>query len=89
MDIIRRITPKQNLTGFRQMTLKSGTVRTDGRVKLTRLRPSVLKCMDREDVFPSVVTRSRHLALGDDGFPVRVRRPNRRSTGLWKTTTLD
>jgi len=71
------------------MTLESGKVRTDGRVKLTRLRPSVLKCVDREVVFPSVFTSPRHLAVGDDSFPVRVRRPNRLSTGLWKTNTLD
>jgi len=71
------------------MTLESGKVRTDGRVKLTRLRPSVLKSLDREVFFPVFITSSRYLELGNDGFPVRVRRPNRLSTGLWKTNTLD
>lgn len=71
------------------MTLDSWKVRTDGRFKLTRLRPSVLKQVDREVVFPPVVTSSRYLALRDDGFPVRVCRPNRLSTGLWKTNKLD
>jgi hypothetical protein len=71
------------------MTLESGRRRTVGRFKLTRLRPPVLNQVDREGVFPYVVTVPRYLVLGNDGFPVRVRRPNRHSTGLWKTNTLD
>lgn len=62
------------------MTLKRGKVQTYGPDKLTRLGPYVLNQVDREDVFPLLVTRARYLAFGDDALPVRCRRPNRLSS---------